>query len=115
MAKKVILTKTFWADMLERCSFTAAQAVVAVMGADQAFPNAFTLDYRALAGVAAGGFLAALVKGVAKLGFTAPVSTVYVSRDPSEEEIQQYLAKRSGGDVEKTPFPEYAGADPAGN
>lgn len=89
MSKYLILTKAFWADTLERTVATAAQAVAATWGADQVFPNAFTLDYKVLAGVAAGGALAALVKQLAKLGLTAQV--------PVEP------AKRSGGDVERTP------------
>lgn len=98
MSKYILFTKAFWADTTERAVSTAAQAVVAVVGVDQVIPNAFTLDYKVLAGVAAGGALAALVKSLAKLGATAQVPT-----PPAE------TAKRSGGDVERQapadPFP----------
>lgn len=87
-----ILTKAFWADTLERTVATAAQAVAATWGADLAFPNAFTLDYKVLAGVAVGGALAALVKQLAKLGLTAQVPDAPV-----------VAAKRSGGDIEIAP------------
>ena len=63
--------------------------MAATWGADVVFPNAFTLDYKVLAGVAAGGALAALVKQLAKLGLTAQV--------PVESETE----RRSGGDVER--------------
>jgi hypothetical protein len=95
MSKKYILfTRAFWADTAERVVSTAAQAVVAVIGADQVFPNAFTLDYKVLAGVAAGGALGALVKVFAKLGATAPVSTVEVVRAPTDTEIRKFLEEQ---------------------
>lgn len=84
----VLLTKAFWADTLERTVATTAQAVAATWGADVVFPNAFTLDYKVLAGVAAGGAIAALVKQLAKVGITAQVPAA-----PAP-------LKRSGGDVE---------------
>jgi hypothetical protein len=88
MSKYILFTKAFWADTAERTVATAAQAVAATWGADQVFPNALNLDYKVLAGVTAGGALAALVKQLAKLGITAQV--------PAPVET----AKRSGGDVE---------------
>lgn len=91
-SKYLILTKGFWADTLERTLATAAQAVAATWGADVVFPNAFSLDYKVIAGVAAGGAMAALVKQIAKLGLTAQVPVT-----PSEEEVSR---ARSGGDVE---------------
>jgi hypothetical protein len=92
MSRYAVLTKEFWADTLERTLSTAAQSVVAVVGVDQVMPSAFALDYKALAGVAAGGALLALVKAFAKLGATAPVSTVEVVRPPTDAEIAAYLA-----------------------
>lgn len=89
-SKYLIFTADFWKDTAERTLATAAQAVAATYGADALFPNAFSLDYKVLAGVAGGGALAALVKQIAKLGLTAQVPVT-----PSEEEIA-----RSGGDVE---------------
>lgn len=98
MSNLTLLTKAFWADTLERTLSTAAQAVVAVVGADQVFPNAFTLDWKVLAGVAAGGAVGALVKVFAKLGATAPVATVEVPRPPTDAEIQAYLEKQNGAE-----------------
>lgn len=86
----VLFTRAFWADTAERTVATAAQAVAATWGADQVFPNALNLDYKVLAGVAAGGALAALVKQLAKLGLTAQVV------DPAPVEP----LKKSGGDIE---------------
>ena len=97
MTKKVLFTKDFWADTLERTVSTAAQAVVAVVGADQLAPSAFDLDYKVLAGVAAGGALAALVKALAKLSLTAPVQTVEVVRPPTDDEIRKFLESQSEG------------------
>jgi len=94
MSKYVLITKAFWADTAERVVSTAAQAVVAVYGVDQVFPSVFDLDAKAVAGVAAGGAAAALVKALAKLGVTAQTP-----RPPTDEEIRAYIA-RSGGDVE---------------
>lgn len=97
MSKYTLWTATFWKDTAERTVATAAQAVVAVVGADQAFPNAFELDYKVLAGVAAGGALAALVKALAKLGLTAPVQTVEVVRPPTDDEIRKFLESQATG------------------
>lgn len=105
MAQYVLFTKAFWKDMSERVVSTAAQAVAATIGVDQTMdwlgkPDAFHLEPKAI-GLAAGfGALAALVKGLAKLGLTAPVSTVYVPRDPTDDEIREFIARKSGGDVE---------------
>lgn len=100
MSKYALFTAEFWKDTAERTVATAAQAVVAVVGADQAFPDAFTLDYKVLAGVAAGGALAALVKALAKLGLTAPVQTVEVVRPPTDDEIRRFLEAQSSDEVE---------------
>lgn len=108
MSQYVLFQKSFWADTLERTVATAAQAVAATWGADVVYPDAFTLDYKVLAGVAAGGALAALVKQVAKLGLTAQVPTPLV---PTDEQALAYLKatalpaalKKSGGDVERQP------------
>lgn len=88
MSKYILFTADYWKDTAERVLSTAAQSVVAVIGVDQVLPNAFTLDYKVLAGVAAGGALAALLKSWAKLGATAQVPA------PVEP------LRRSGGDVE---------------
>lgn len=92
--KYALLTKAFWADTLERVISTAAQSTLAVVAADQVFPNAFTLDYKVLAGVAAGGALGALLKVLAKLGATAPVQTVEVVRAPTDDEIRKFLEEQ---------------------
>lgn len=63
-----MFTKVFWKDAAERSVSTAAQSVLAVIGVDVLSPNAFDLDYKVLAGVAAGGALLSLVKALAKLG-----------------------------------------------
>jgi hypothetical protein len=94
-SKYVLFTGAFWVDTLERTIATAAQSVVAVVGADQVFPNAFALDYKVLAGVAAGGALGALLKVFAKLGATAPVATVEVPRPPTDAEIRKFLEEDS--------------------
>jgi hypothetical protein len=104
----VLFTAAFWKDTAERTVATAAQAVAATWGADVLYPDAFSLNYKVLAGVAAGGALAALVKQVAKLGLTAQVPTV--PADPpapigagapegagSDEDVRPI---KSGGDVE---------------
>lgn len=101
MSKYILFTADYWKDTAERVLSTAAQSVVAVIGVDQVLPNAFTLDYKVLAGVAAGGALAALLKSWAKLGATAQVPA------PVEP------LRRSGGDVELRPA-EIGTADPAG-
>lgn len=95
--KYVLFTKAFWADTSERVVSTAAQAVAATWGTAVVFPNAFDLDYQVLAGVAAGGALAALVKALAKLGLTAPVQTVEVVRPPTDEEIRRFLEAQQTG------------------
>lgn len=95
----VLFTRAFWADTAERTVATAAQAVAATWGADQVFPNALNLDYKVLAGVAAGGALAALVKQLAKLGLSAQVV------DPAQVEP----LKKSGGDIEDVPAPALPG------
>jgi hypothetical protein len=101
VSKYILFTKAFWADTTERVISTAAQAVVAVVAAAQVTPNAFTLDYKVLAGVAAGGAIAALAKALAKLGATAQVPV-----EPTPI--------RSGGDVEReVPTPTYDEAFPA--
>jgi hypothetical protein len=63
-----LFSKAFWMDAAERAVSTAAQSVVAVIGVDVVSPNALDLDYKVLAGVAAGGALLSLVKALAKLG-----------------------------------------------
>lgn len=88
MSKYILFTGDYWKDTAERVLSTAAQSVVAVIGVDQVLPNAFSLDYKVLAGVAAGGALAALLKSWAKLGATAQVPDGPV------------VAAKSGGDVE---------------
>jgi len=111
-----ILTKAFWADTLERTVATAAQAVAATWGADVLYPDAFSLNYKVLAGVAAGGALAALVKQVAKLGLTAQVpadagagatGTAQVPTAPADPPApvgagndEDVRPIKSGGDVE---------------
>ena len=97
MSKPIIFTKAFWMDATDRVVSTAAQAVLAVVAVDQVVPNAFDLDYKTLAGVAGGGALLALLKLLGKQALTAQAPTV---RPPTDEEIRQYVAKRSGGDVE---------------
>lgn len=89
MAKYVLFTKAFWADTAERVVSTAAQSVLAVYAADQVFPSAFTLDYKVLAGVAAGGALGALLKVFAKLGATAQTT-----RPPTDDEIRKFLEEQ---------------------
>jgi len=59
------LTKKFWTGAIDRSVSTAAQSVLAVIAVDQVAPNAFDLDYKTLAGVAAGGALLALLKAFA--------------------------------------------------
>lgn len=97
MSKPLIFTKAFWMDAADRVISTAAQSTLAVIAVDQVAPNAFTLDYKTLGGVAAGGALLALVKLLGKQALTAQAPTV---RPPTDEEIRQYVAKQSGGDVE---------------
>lgn len=92
----VLFTGAFWGDTAERVVSTAAQSVLAVYAADQVFPSAFTLDYKVLAGVAAGGALGALMKVFAKLGATAPVATVEVPRVPTDDEIRKHLEGLEG-------------------
>lgn len=60
--------KKFWLDLVERAVASAAGAVVAVLGADQAAPNAFALDYKLLGGIAAGAALISTLKAFVKLG-----------------------------------------------
>lgn len=97
MSKPLIFTKAFWVDAADRVISTAAQSVLAVVGVDQVAPNAFALDYKTLGGVAAGGALLALVKLLSKQALTAQAPTV---RPPTDDEIRQYIAAKSGGDVE---------------
>lgn len=96
MSKPIVFTKAFWLDATDRVISTAAQSVLTVVGVDQVAPNAFTLDYKTLGGVAAGGALLALVKLLGKQALTAQAPTV---RPPTDDEIREYLAG-SGGDVE---------------
>lgn len=63
-----MFSKKFWADLAERALASAAGAVVAVLGADQAAPNAFALDYKLLGGIAAGAAGVSVLKALVKLG-----------------------------------------------
>ena len=65
-----ILTPEFWKDAAERSVATAAQAALAAIGVDQV--SAFDLNYKDLAGIAAGGALLALLKAVALSGRRTP-------------------------------------------
>ena len=58
-----MLSRVFLRDLLERALSTAAQSALLVLGADQI--NAITADWQTVAGFAAGGFVLAVLKGVA--------------------------------------------------
>lgn len=58
-----MLTRTFLRDLLERALSTAAQSALLVLGADQI--NALHADWEMVAGFAGGGFVLAVLKGVA--------------------------------------------------
>lgn len=75
-----MFNKSFWKDALERSVATAAQSVVAVIGVDAV--SALDLDYKKLAGIAAGGALLSLLKAVSL----------------SDRHTTQ--AENSGGDIE---------------
>lgn len=60
--------KKFWADLAERALASAAGAVVAAVGVDQATPNVLTLDYKLLGGLAAGAAAFSVLKALVKLG-----------------------------------------------
>jgi hypothetical protein len=97
VSKPIIFTKAFWMDAADRVVSTAAQSALAVVAVDQVVPNAITLDYKTIGGVAAGGALLALLKLLGKQALTAQAPAV---RPPTDDEIRQYIAKHSGGDVE---------------
>jgi hypothetical protein len=63
-----MFSKKFWADLAERAVASAAGAVVAAVGVDQTVPNALTLDYRTLGGLAAGAAGFSILKALVKLG-----------------------------------------------
>jgi hypothetical protein len=101
MSKPIIFTKAFWMDAADRVVSTAAQSVLAVVAVDQVAPNAFTLDYQTLGGVAAGGAMLALLKLLGKQALTAQVpATEVIVRPPTPLEIEEYI-QSSGGDVER--------------
>lgn len=58
-----MFTRTFARDLFERALSTAAQSALLVFGADQI--DAISADWRTVAGFAAGGFVLAVLKGVA--------------------------------------------------
>lgn len=58
-----MFNRTFGRDLLERALSTAAQSALLVLGADQI--NAIQADWSTVAGFAAGGFVLAVLKGVA--------------------------------------------------
>lgn len=102
MSKPIIFTSAFWLDAADRVVSTAAQSVLAVVAVDQVSPNAFTLDYKTLGGVALGGGLLALVKLLGKQALTAQTPEVV------EVPVVVAPAKKSGGDVELAPSTESA-------
>jgi len=79
------LTKKFWTGAIDRSVSTAAQSVLAVIAVDQVTPNAFDLDYKTLAGVAAGGALLALLKALA-VGTVDQVAWAAASRHGRTED-----------------------------
>jgi Putative lactococcus lactis phage r1t holin len=60
-----MLTKQFWADLLERAAKTAAQFVLVAIGGN--LTNAWTLDWRMVAGTAAAGALTSVLTSVVSL------------------------------------------------
>jgi hypothetical protein len=100
VSKPLIFTKAFWMDAADRVISTAAQSVGAVIAVDQVVPNAFSLDYKTLGGVAAGGALLALVKLLGKQALTAQAPSV---RPPTDDEIREYVARVSAATESATP------------
>jgi len=58
-------TLAFWKAVTERAVKTAAQSVVLFWGVGDAMLNAWTIDLKSTAGVAAGGFVLSVVTSLA--------------------------------------------------
>lgn len=56
-----MFTRRFWLDAVERGVRTAAQGVLVAWGVGDGVLDAFTLDWKLGAGVAAGGFVSSVL------------------------------------------------------
>lgn len=60
--------RAYYRDLADRATKTAAQAAVLSIGVESADVNAFAVDWRLMAGMAAGGAVLSLLTNVAERG-----------------------------------------------
>lgn len=60
--------RSYYSDLADRATKTAAQAAVLSIGVESADVNAFAVDFRLMVGMALGGALLSLLTNVAERG-----------------------------------------------
>lgn len=72
----------YWIETAERAVKTAAQSVLAAWAVGDGLANAFELDWKLGAGVAAGGAVMSLLTSIASAGFGPSGSPSLVHNEP---------------------------------